>query len=696
MAVHGRVTVCSFSVNGYHGAITYDITEAKEVEALRSFLRFNETQPHNIFYIPNFVSGPVGARGVPARDDVVEINAIVIDLDPDKDKPIDQERMRIRQVVHGLLNGPVQPFAVVNTGGGAQVIFKLVEPILITPNNRHRVTIEIENLYKDVARALGGDPATHPIKNLFRTPGTTNWPTPSKRKAGREISFGNVWFDGGPKTTLEELRSLALREGGPADPTPQDSHGVDLGDIQEGDLIEVLAKPDKLPARLRALVTTNQALYAAAKRPPDPNDTSAKDMALCMTMINLHITPGDMALILCAYGEKVKTTHYDQNRLFSYVRTTISNAFAKDPINLLDPANFDEVLAAKEREQAAEKAQAKFNRFRPIPLAELLATDDDLDDELVEGLMGRQSVTVIYGESGAGKTFVTLDLAYRVSMGMEWCGRKTLKCHVVYIAAESPRSVRRRLRALADTYGVSDHFHVVKATPEMSDPKAEDVDALGKQIAALKVDVGMIVIDTLARTMRGNENSTQDMSQLVANGDHLRDGFKANVVWVHHSGKDRTLGARGSSALRAATDAEIEIHDNWFDVTKSRDEGQFRHKFALKTGLIVGKKRSGAPITTCIVQWADGPSPQAGGNTAEMTRRDSVIYILRKHGQPMAVGDIHAAAELEGIKLGTRHATTVMLTRMCRDETQRIFKEMGEKPTNVSKNVAKLYGLWEW
>ena len=60
---------------------------------------------------------------------------------------------------------------------------------------------------------------------------------------------------------------------------------------------------------------------------------------------------------------------------------------------------------------------------------------------LVKGLMNAQSMTVIYGASGVGKTFLSLDLAFHIAAGLPWQGRRTLKGLVVYVAAEGGRGI---------------------------------------------------------------------------------------------------------------------------------------------------------------------------------------------------------------------------------------------------------------
>ena len=59
---------------------------------------------------------------------------------------------------------------------------------------------------------------------------------------------------------------------------------------------------------------------------------------------------------------------------------------------------------------------------------------------LVDGLLDTASMAVVYGESGSGKTFVTVDLACRIAAGLPWNGLATNPGVVIYIAAEAPKT----------------------------------------------------------------------------------------------------------------------------------------------------------------------------------------------------------------------------------------------------------------
>ena len=68
---------------------------------------------------------------------------------------------------------------------------------------------------------------------------------------------------------------------------------------------------------------------------------------------------------------------------------------------------------------------------------------------VVVGLLQRRFIYSNTGQTGAGKTAVTLRLAASVALGMPFAGRETKKVRVLYAAAENPDDVRMRWIALA-------------------------------------------------------------------------------------------------------------------------------------------------------------------------------------------------------------------------------------------------------
>lgn len=249
-------------------------------------------------------------------------------------------------------------------------------------------------------------------------------------------------------------------------------------------------------------------------------------------------------------------------------------------------------------------------RFAPIPAHEFaVATQLRW---IIKGVLPQAELAVLYGESGSGKTFMTLDMVAAVALGQPWRGCKVHQGSVVYIAAEGAGGFRNRLRAYAHQHQVdltSMPLHVISAAPNMLD-KTDAVD-VAKAIAQVVGRPQVIVIDTLAQTMPGgNENAGEDMGKVLAHCRGLHRATGALVLLVHHSGKDASKGARGWSGLRAAADVELEVlraeDDRVLSLTKQKDgDDGGEYGFKLET-VLVDMDSDGDEVTSCVVVHGDG------------------------------------------------------------------------------------------
>ena len=242
------------------------------------------------------------------------------------------------------------------------------------------------------------------------------------------------------------------------------------------------------------------------------------------------------------------------------------------------------------------------------------AADDirgvDTVDDFVESLLVCEAMSVVYGPSNCGKTFFASDIAMHVATARRWRDREVEQGGVLYVAAEGARGIRNRVLAYKQHNNV-DHIPmgIIGNSINLLDPEG-DVDTLINTIkmqAQKYRSIDLVVIDTLARVMAGgNENTAEDMGKLVVNCDRIRHATGAHVMVIHHSGKNAAAGARGSSALRAATDTEIEIEKNGSiscaTVTKQR-ELEVEGTFAFELQVIeLGTNHRGKSITSCVVE----------------------------------------------------------------------------------------------
>lgn len=133
----------------------------------------------------------------------------------------------------------------------------------------------------------------------------------------------------------------------------------------------------------------------------------------------------------------------------------------------------------------------------------------------------------------------------------------------MYIVGEGGIGVPRRVRAWENVHGVKvDNLALVNRP--VFPVRAQEVQQVVKAARDVEAKKGkpvqLIVIDTLARCFGGNdENDAKDMGAFIEGCDTIKRETGATVLVVHHSGKDDTKGARGSSAFRAALDAEFNV-----------------------------------------------------------------------------------------------------------------------------------------
>lgn len=253
---------------------------------------------------------------------------------------------------------------------------------------------------------------------------------------------------------------------------------------------------------------------------------------------------------------------------------------------------------------------------------------------LVKGWMTTSALTVLFGASNTGKTFVAVDICFHIASGTPWRGMRVGEGPVIYIAGEGGLGIQNRFSAvkLDRPEFVTAQIHLLPMALDLHGDI--DVPAL---CAALPVDnPALIVIDTLARAMgEGDENTAKDMNRFIASCDLLRKATQAHVMVVHHTGKDQSRGARGSNTLYAATDTEIKITEEGEIVsTKQRDMPYPDTLHFARRSVTLGTDLDGDPVTSAVVDSVDAPKksrrPLSGRDEVAM---QALYDAVRDHGE---------------------------------------------------------------
>lgn len=261
----------------------------------------------------------------------------------------------------------------------------------------------------------------------------------------------------------------------------------------------------------------------------------------------------------------------------------------------------------------AVKADSRGEEFKPYRVVRFADIEANLsNNDIIKGVIARQSIAVLYGPSGSTKSFCATEMGLAIASGQPWRGHRTKRGRVVYVAAEGARGMLNRLHgarmhlALGPAERVD--FLLVPSTVRL----VEDTPDVDRFVQTIRMEAGdgaaLVIIDTLSQSMAGaDENGPKDMTAAIAAAQRIRDELAAAVLIVHHSGKDVAKGARGHSSLRAATDTEMEVQQEADGLCRIRatkqKEGETGAEWLHRLEQVeIGADEDGDPVTTAIVR----------------------------------------------------------------------------------------------
>jgi hypothetical protein len=179
---------------------------------------------------------------------------------------------------------------------------------------------------------------------------------------------------------------------------------------------------------------------------------------------------------------------------------------------------------------------------------------------LIKGWLQRDGLSMVFGPSGGGKTFVVLDWCMHIASGKAWRDHKTAHGSVVYLAGEGHHGLRARVAAWKQHHKPGPlKMWLSKSGCDLNTPQGYNLAR--SAILALPERPSLIVVDTLHRFLSGDENSAVDTKTMLDACAGLMAEFGCSVLLVHHTGvsDEAQHRARGSSAWRGALENQIAV-----------------------------------------------------------------------------------------------------------------------------------------
>lgn len=536
------------------------------------------------------------------KSNVKNINALFIDIDPDKQKDFEEERKRIIKFSEELKNDPsFAPNVIIDSGGGYQAFWFLKDPISAE---------DAENYGRGLAKKYKTDSVQN-IDRIMRLPHTLN--IPGKSKIGRPKGLSKIthinenfyyWDD--LKNICEPVKSAEYKK-------------IENIDFKGKNLTENLKWEDEpeLKNRFDNLLRQDSKLQDLMSKKIEKPSRSEYDFALagCLKEYGWTLEETAIAMWLFPHGKGKELT--DREIIRTYER--FENHLADLKLSENDLKRIEE----SKNPLLSINSKLEIRKRKYKSAGEMSWQKSSLP--LFKGLIDQGTVVAIYGQSNVGKSFVVADIAAHVAAGKDWDGYKLrAKGSVLIVAAEAGATYGKRVEAIKRRMNKSsnvtltefpfavydEHINLL----ETENGKCQGVENLIIEAQLLAQDSGhlckLIVIDTLSAVFgAGNENSPDDMGAMM---DHLlmlakRTG--ATIIIIHHSGKDQNAGLRGHTKLIAGIDTSLEIkaqkvgarYKREIHSKKQRDNDECDPiEFNLNV-IELGKDEDGDPITSCNI-----------------------------------------------------------------------------------------------
>ena len=271
----------------------------------------------------------------------------------------------------------------------------------------------------------------------------------------------------------------------------------------------------------------------------------------------------------------------------------------------------------------------------------------------VKGILPKSSSIMLFGPSGTGKSFLSIDLMMHIATGRdEWNGRKVRSGRVAYLAGEGHHGVKMRMALWMQENGRPGDKPRISVSKSALDLDTEQgINFVLKELSMLPEPPDLIVIDTLNRFMSGDENSSQDGRSLMNKCDRIRLAYPdSSNVFVHHTGVsgDAQKRGRGSSSILGTLETQICLTPKddavEMEMIKTKDTSKSKDKlyFMLKEVGINGLfDEDGDQSTSAIVTPVEAPPEKE--EVPKLSRADK-----KKHGYLV---EIEAAWNASGREL---------------------------------------------
>jgi len=280
---------------------------------------------------------------------------------------------------------------------------------------------------------------------------------------------------------------------------------------------------------------------------------------------------------------------------------------------LTDWNDYHQVYGLKAVESALKPKIKKAKRSGSL-FTDLADLTKDLapPDYLIDGLIERDAIGGFIGPSGACKSFMGVDIACAVAAGTKFAGKAAKLGSVLYLAGEGQNGITRRFAGWMQHNDIQIPPGRIQISSKIISLDTTGAEEILSALEKIGSGVDLVIVDTLARHMCGEENSNTAMGDFIKQLDKIRDEYGCTFIIMHHTGhsSDNSNRARGASAFYAALDFEFLLKPpkngpRTFEGTKNKEGPLYpKRAFNLTPIELVGLQQdNGRPVNAAVIEW---------------------------------------------------------------------------------------------
>jgi hypothetical protein len=147
------------------------------------------------------------------------------------------------------------------------------------------------------------------------------------------------------------------------------------------------------------------------------------------------------------------------------------------------------------------------------------------------------------------------------------------------------------------------------------------IAAVKLKTATWTVPIRVIAFDTFNRAIvGGNESEGKDVGLLLDADNRIKEAFGCASMYAHHPGKAEGNFSRGHSSLQNDTDVTASFSGKTgtrtIEIKKQKDdEDGDVLGYSLRQVRVGYHRKTGEPVTTCVVDWIEGKAIKAPRTT---------------------------------------------------------------------------------